>query len=244
MYLWLSHKRTLPQIVLWNSTGSFFESTFSPDYWAECPEITPPGVKRSGIGPMESDQQTIDALQKPPSPLIEAKFTPCPNCEHLYPGKIVMLDKDHHCKLCGKVVNVYAWGVADMPCLGSVAILYRHKKESPMPEKPLCKDCKWINDCRFDHGHAICGAPQADRYLVDGGPMQKCETLRHPDGCIVLGISPDICGPEGRWFEAKKNQFIPPRPPAYLRFERAVETFQKSVNEYQESVIREMNKPA
>jgi hypothetical protein len=131
-------------------------SVRSPDYWAE---INPPLVKRSGISPMGTDQQTLDALQKLISPLIEAKFMPC------------------------------------------------FKKEPPMPEQPLCKDCRWIyleDYCHIveRHHNAYCKHPKAHSSLVTGEPLGNCAGLRY-------GASLDnCCGPEGRWFEAKEEEKI------------------------------------
>ena len=73
-----------------------------------------------------------------------------------------------------------------------------------MPEKPLCKDCRWhLLDAQYIF-NPWCNSPKADHSLVDGAPMRRCNNLRYPDaGCLV-----DVCGPEGKWFEAKESAEI------------------------------------
>lgn len=90
-------------------------------------------------------------------------------------------------------------GYSIIPGTGGLSIFEyfnRLKKESPMSEKPLCKDCKWIKvvplnpDCT-----PICMAPKAPRSIVDGESIEQCWCARFNDV---------FCGPEGRWFEAKE----------------------------------------
>lgn len=73
----------------------------------------------------------------------------------------------------------------------------RFEEEIPMPkpEKPLCKDCKWVAPAVMSR-NSFCNHSKADHSLVDGEPSQRCEGLRQ------FGT----CAPEGRLFEAKDEQ--------------------------------------
>ena len=81
-------------------------------------------------------------------------------------------------------------------------------KKFPMPEKPLCKDCKWIyiRDESFNKKGgiivriwAVCSHPEAPRSTVNGLPYQECEWKRTYEN------DQSKCGPEGRWFRAKEG---------------------------------------
>jgi len=87
------------------------------------------------------------------------------------------------------------------------------QKETPMPEKPLCKDCKWIKPPVLERienplADSRCSHPKAPRSLVNGEPAIEamCWCLRGPQltaGGILT--EPETCGPEGRWFEEKQE---------------------------------------
>ena len=101
-----------------------------------------------------------------------------------------------------------------------------------MPEKPMCKDCRWIKpvDPRNPSYDSVkCVAPKAPRSPVDGEPNDQCWHVR----CCV-----NLCGPEGRWFEAKEA--IPPPQLAYqfagIKFLKEIETYQQAVKDYIESL--------
>ena len=94
------------------------------------------------------------------------------------------------------------------------------KKETPMPEKPLCKDCKWIN--RLTNPFRFwCDSPKAKHSLVDDEPIQSCNELRSD---LFMGDRSKFCGPEGRWFEAKSEA-----EPVYREECTAAEALEKRI---------------
>ena len=93
---------------------------------------------------------------------------------------------------CGKTAKSIMQKIADKA--------RENQKETPMSEKPLCKDCRWVDLNHF------CHSPNADRSRVDGSPNQRCVYLR--DDVMTAGgvrSDPERCDPEGKWFEAKEG---------------------------------------
>ena len=78
------------------------------------------------------------------------------------------------------------------------------QKKSPMPEKPLCKDCR------------LC---VVEPDLLGRGGQYDFLSCSHPDGVSFVDGLPIYCGhvrgdnyrcgPEGRWFEAKGGGVAP-----------------------------------
>jgi hypothetical protein len=74
-------------------------------------------------------------------------------------------------------------------------------KETPMPEVKLCKDCRFFNPkgVKFNHIHDFsrCEHLSSLTSVVDGSSMETCNSSRRQK---------DLCGPEGKWWEAKNLQ--------------------------------------
>lgn len=63
-----------------------------------------------------------------------------------------------------------------------------------MSEKLLCKNCQYFFLTPLDY-YPRCDHPEAYHSLVDGKPGVTCKWYR--------GTNDNICGPEGKWYEAK-----------------------------------------
>lgn len=88
-------------------------------------------------------------------------------------------------------------------------------KETPMSEKLLCKDCKWIaTGLSPDPMYPKCDNPEAPHSLVTGAANHRCESLRGnlsgpryreemtaEERKRFSKVEP--CGPEGKWFEGE-----------------------------------------
>lgn len=163
------------------------DTTFcNPDYWAE---INPPGVvKVSGIHGPFNDPKTIKALEEL-------------NKKGVFWGLIPGYEVE--------VVKLHPVNPRKAKCQCTHTL-----KETPMSEKPLCKNCRWMDVSRF------CANHNAHRSLVDGSTIYSCEIMRCNDptrsvqsACngtkaMAGGESFETCGPEGRWFEAKEVEDV------------------------------------
>ena len=179
-YLCLYTDRYARVLSGYYSNQSFWDPNWSgdqmqpPDYWAE---INPPDKKDIRI---------------------------CEKCGTHYPGKCIEVDSKGRCRTCGDyVVNPKATQMCAIGKLKAlIDLMCFLKKEPPMPEKPLCKDCRWIL-YRVDppmpgHRVAYCDSPNASHDLVNGGIEIACSLCRSD-------IYHGGCGPEGKWFEAKQQ---------------------------------------
>ena len=136
---------------------------FKPAYWAE---INLPGVKVSGIHGPFNDPETIKALKEL-------------NEKGAFFGWIP-----------GYEVNV----VQSPPVNPRKAKCQctHTPKETPMPEKPLCKACRW---CRSTY---YCVNLKLEHVVdCEGPPLYLCSLARED--------REHFCGPEGEWFEAKEE---------------------------------------
>ena len=125
------------------------------------------------------------------------------------------------------------WAEINPPLTGrfikeTTAELFKHLKKEPlMPEKPLCKDCRWMT---FLQGFTAprCGHEEAKRSFVDGQPERPCWEIR------AARFEGD-CGPEGSWFEAE-GKALTPYEVAGARFLKELEDYQRAVKDYIEGL--------
>lgn len=78
------------------------------------------------------------------------------------------------------------------------------------PDQPVCKNCVYFNSRIFNG--AVCQRWPKKKCLTHGQKPGREETCNHERQRTFLDLllRNDKCGPEGKYFEAKRKRFYQP----------------------------------